>query len=316
MIVPFRLVFLSLLPVCVATAAAGDLKPKFVFKGHETRLRSVAFSPDGKLLVTRGNDPPVRLWDLVNGTDNRVLGEASNRYVGAGARFAPDGKKVYVGAANDAGETELWDLTPGQPKVAIKPPKVIVKERTEFYRLDLPPDKMPIVPHLVSPDGKFAASLITYTSEQVRDKSIKWRTTSDIVKTYMVRDTSTREEVPMDEAQEKWLRAALSELTMGDLKKLDPTATKPVISADRTVLAALTSVPSKAKTGLVDVYFTLWDMASRKKIAAILKNHPLSTWAVATRGDIVLVASGCEDGIVRVWEVPRLTETSDTKKGK
>src|SRR5262245_57338587 len=70
MIVPIRLVCLSLMLVCVAAATADELEPTFVFRGHETRVRSVAFSPDGKLLVSRGNDPPIRLWNVVKGEAN------------------------------------------------------------------------------------------------------------------------------------------------------------------------------------------------------------------------------------------------------
>jgi WD40 repeat protein len=293
---------------CVGAAAAGELEPTFVFRGHETRVRSVAFSPDGKLLASRSNDPTIRLWDVVKGDANRVLGEASSRYVGAGVSFTSDSKKVIVGAATDQGDTELWDVTPGTPKIRVKPLKQPM-EPTEYIRLDLPPDKEPLLPRLISPDGKYRASRVTYTREQIFKKKIQWQNTSDIVKVYVIRDVSTGEKVPMDATQEKWLRAALSEITMGDLKKLDSTASLPAISADRTVLAALGSDPNKNTT---DKFILVWEIKSWRMIAAIRQNQFAHTLAVARNSDGILVATGCEDTAVRVWTIPVPAD----KKGK
>jgi WD40 repeat protein len=305
---PVRLVCFSLMHFCVAMAAAGEPGPTFVFRGHETRVRSVAFSPDGKLLVSRGNDPPIRLWDVVKGDANRVLGEASARYVGAGVSFTSDSQKVIVGAATDEGDTELWDVTPGKPKTRLKPVKQST-EPTEYIRINLPPDKEPLLPRLISPDGKFRASRITYTREQIFEKNIRWQDTSDIVKVYTIRDVSTGEVVPRDEAQEKWLRAALTEMTVGDLKKRDPTASMPAISADRTVLAALGSDPEK-KTN--HKFILVWEVKSWNRIAAIRQSNFVHTLAVARNSDGIFVAVGCEDTNVRVWKFPAPVD----KKGK
>jgi len=37
--------------------------------GHTEPVRSVAFSPDAKLLVSAGDDQTVRFWDLANGSE-------------------------------------------------------------------------------------------------------------------------------------------------------------------------------------------------------------------------------------------------------
>ena len=39
-------------------------------EGHTRGVTSVAFSPDGRILVTGSEDRTVRLWELPGGVDN------------------------------------------------------------------------------------------------------------------------------------------------------------------------------------------------------------------------------------------------------
>ena len=70
-------------------------------------VRSVAFSPDGKLLATAMDDHTVLVWDLGNGKQLRRLVGHSNR-VNA-LCFSPDGT-LLVSAGLD-GTLRLWRIS-------------------------------------------------------------------------------------------------------------------------------------------------------------------------------------------------------------
>jgi WD40 repeat protein len=80
--------------------------------GHKESVTSVAFSPDGKTLVSASWDTTVRLWDVAGGKELWCLEGHSNRVEYAG--FTPDGKRV-VSCGNAANPSlRLWDVATGR----------------------------------------------------------------------------------------------------------------------------------------------------------------------------------------------------------
>ena len=49
-----------------------------ILLGHSSAVRSVAFSPDGKQIVSGSDDKSVRVWDAVTGTVTSTLQGHSN----------------------------------------------------------------------------------------------------------------------------------------------------------------------------------------------------------------------------------------------
>ncbi|HLP89648.1 MAG TPA: hypothetical protein VK184_13785 [Nostocaceae cyanobacterium] len=73
--------------------------------GHEGSVESVAFSPDGQMIVTGIDDRTLRLWDLQGNPIASFFGhENSVNSVG----FSPDGQMIVSGSWDNT--VRLWDL--------------------------------------------------------------------------------------------------------------------------------------------------------------------------------------------------------------
>src|SRR5579859_6219887 len=90
-----------------STPANGSL-PR-TFSGHTDIVLSVAFSPDGKTILTGSYDHIAILWDVASGNRLRVFSGHTGPV--QSVAFAPDGKTILTGSADHA--AILWDVASG-----------------------------------------------------------------------------------------------------------------------------------------------------------------------------------------------------------
>ncbi|HEY1375412.1 MAG TPA: WD40 repeat domain-containing protein, partial [Gemmataceae bacterium] len=80
------------------------------FVGHQGPIEAVAFTPDGKRLVTVGQDKTGRVWEVATGKELKRL-EGHNSSVRCVA-VLPDGRRAVTASADKT--IRLWDLDTGK----------------------------------------------------------------------------------------------------------------------------------------------------------------------------------------------------------
>lgn len=90
----------------VTLADAADGSELHTFAGHDHRVNSVTFSPDGRLVVSGSRDATVCIWDAASGFLLRTL-EGHTEAVNAVA-FSPDG--ALIASGSDDGTVIVWGV--------------------------------------------------------------------------------------------------------------------------------------------------------------------------------------------------------------
>ena len=115
--------------------------------GHPEAVRSVAFSPNGKTLITGSRDNTVKLWDITSGRELKTLSGHSDSVLSVA--FSPDGKTLGSGSSDKT--VKLWDSASGREVITL-----LGRSSTGTFYLDGHSEAISSV--TFSPDGKTLAS--------------------------------------------------------------------------------------------------------------------------------------------------------------
>ncbi|MEZ5581789.1 MAG: WD40 repeat domain-containing protein [Candidatus Competibacteraceae bacterium] len=128
---PIGLVLL-LLGLAVSSQAADTPILQLDPGGHMATINDIAFTPDGRQLVSAGDDKVIRVWDIASGQTVRTLrGEIGTGSVGQiyAMALSPDGRWLAVGGwmapytgdnRDDVGAIRLYDFTSGELVARLK----------------------------------------------------------------------------------------------------------------------------------------------------------------------------------------------------
>ncbi|HLY27045.1 MAG TPA: WD40 repeat domain-containing protein [Aggregatilineales bacterium] len=254
---------------------------------------AVAFSPDGKMLLTTGADDSLQLWDVSSGQAiaQPIAGSSP-------AAFSPDGQTIAFFDASSSSSVHLWNIATAHD---VRPP--------------LTGGVADVTSLAFSPDGK------TLAMGSADDLVRLWDVTSGTAlhEMHQSRDANALQDLVGSissvafSPDGKTLATTLCEdivdtdCRQGDVQIWDVVTGKMIgesLSGHTDWVASVTFSPDGKllASGSWDSTIRLWDAASHVDIG-ILQSHTDSVIGLAFSPDSKILVSGSWDNTVKLWDV-------------
>ncbi|KZT54193.1 WD40 repeat-like protein [Calocera cornea HHB12733] len=252
---------------------------EIIISGFYSPFTAVAFSPDGKRIVSGSHDRTVRIWDADTGLaiGDPLIGHKDNIYCVA---FSRDGNRIVSGSKDNT--IIIWNVHTGK---AIGDP--LVGHTNGVSSIAFSPDGM-----------QFASSSDDWTIrfwDLATGQSIGMPLTGHRADVYSVAfspDGSTLVSGSRDKMIRLWdlnTRQAIGDPLTGH----SDVVTSVAFSPDGKLFAS----------GSYDATIRIWDTASKRIIGSPITEHKGTVRSIAFSPDGKRLATGSWDKTIRVWNV-------------
>ncbi len=240
---------------------------------HQGSVQCVAFSPDGKYVLTGSQDFTARLWETASGKP--VGPPLRHRTTVQSVAFSPDGKYVLTGSRDRT--ARLWETGSGQP---VGPPL---------------PHRDAVWDVAFSPDGKYVLTGSQDMTAQV------WETASGKPVGKALQHRNTVGSVAFSPPDGKYVLTGSMDHTAQVWETASGKRVGPPLQHRDAVGRVVFSPNGKyVLTGSGDHTAQVWETASGKRVGPPLK-HRDSVWDEAFSPDGKYVLTGSMDHTAQVW---------------
>jgi WD40 repeat protein/serine/threonine protein kinase len=293
---------------------------------HRGSITAVAFSPDGKTILTGSKDGTARLWDVAT---SKPVGVSLNHKSSVTAvAFGYDGKTILTGSEDHT--VWRWNIA---EKKSINLPVLSLDYGTA---MTFSPDgKAVLTRNLLNgtfqlwdvTTAKSVASSMQYqkaVNAAAFSPDNKLILTGSLDKLAKLWDAATAKSVGSPFQHEDWVTAVTfspdSKIVAtgckdGTVRLWDPSTAKRIdqITQPSWVTAVAFSPDGKTiLTGSLDKTARLWDVASAKPVSAPL-NHESGITVVAFSPNGKTILTGTFDGTVRIWDADTVKSVGESQ---